>query len=61
VIVLFCECNDYGCFRGLPIDDATYTEAQKKHPGAAIVLVGHEDKVDDILEEHDNYLIVKAK
>ncbi len=56
---LFCECNDFDCFRGLPIDDAEYTALHKRYPDSAIVMAGHEGEDEAVLLRAETYTVVK--
>jgi hypothetical protein len=56
----FCECNDQDCLAFLPITEEVYLGIRARQPRAAVVLPGHEDYVDEVLERHDGYLVVQA-
>lgn len=58
-VPLFCECNDVDCLMLLPIDEQIFLDTRVRQPGAAIVLVGHEDDTDNVLERHEGYLVVQ--
>jgi len=57
--LIFCECNDSDCLECLPIKEEEYLAIRSRHPGSAQVLIGHEDKTDNILEAHKGYLVVQ--
>jgi hypothetical protein len=59
-VPMFCECNDVDCLRFLPIDEEEFLAVRARHPEATLVLVGHEDYVDEVLERHATYLVVKT-
>jgi len=58
--LIFCECNDSDCLECLPMGESLYYETRARYPKAAMVLPGHEDEVDTVLERHDGYLVVQA-
>jgi len=58
--LIFCECNDHDCLENLPIGENLYHATRARYPKAAMVLPGHEDDVDTVLERHEGYLIVQA-
>jgi hypothetical protein len=60
-VPLFCECNDVDCLVFLPIEEEVYLQTRARHPNAALVLAGHEDDTDTILERHDFYFVVQAR
>lgn len=59
-VPLFCECNDVDCLFFLPIEEEVYLDTRARHPKAAMVLPGHEDEGDIVLEQHDTYKVVIA-
>ncbi len=58
--LLFCECNDVDCLLMLPIDEQTYLDTRARYPRAAMVLLGHQDDVDEVLEIHEGYMVVQV-
>lgn len=58
-VPLFCECDDVDCLAFLPIEKNVFLDTRVRHPRASIVLLGHENAKDTVLERHDFYLVVR--
>jgi len=56
---LFCECNNMDCLAKLPITDDIYLSVKKRYPHSALVLPGHQDPDDKVLEFPITYVIVE--
>lgn len=58
-VPLFCECDDVDCLAFLPIEEQVFLDLRVRYPGSSVVLLGHEDAKDTVLESHDFYLVVR--
>lgn len=59
-MAMFCECADRGCFSSLPINDEVYWAKKQLYPTAAIILNGHRNNTEVILENNVTWLVVKG-
>ena len=59
---MFCECNSYKCAASLPLSNSEFLAAHNRHHGIVAVLIpGHEDPTDVIVERNDDFLVVRER
>lgn len=55
-----CECSQDTCTERVHVPVVTY-EAVRSHPRRFIVLPGHENDFEHVVEHHDGFLIVEKE
>ena len=55
-----CECGQDTCTDRIPLPLAIY-EAVRNHPRRFIILPGHENEFEHVVERHDGFVIVEKE
>ena len=58
--VIICECSDDGCVEGISVPLTVY-ESVRSHPRRFLVVSGHEDEFERVVERADGYSIVEKQ
>jgi hypothetical protein len=57
---LVCECGDAGCFAVLTVGEEEY-EAATAEPSRFLVVPGHEQPLDEVVERSERYVVVRRR
>lgn len=55
-----CECGTLGCTATIPLRRSEY-EAVRTSFDRFLVLPGHQDEIDTVVEDHERYLVVEKE